>query len=342
MRGPFFTSLVMHLGLIAAAVVGLPHLFEADKMLVPPMVVELVTVEEITKAPEPKRPSEDKRIVKERETAPKDEEPERKAPPPAPEVKQPPQKPEPPKPATKPKQQKLAALPPPEPVPEPRKREPLPPAEPEPVPKPVPERLEPQQAVPRETREPVKVPAPVVEPKQAEVEKKDEFRDVPKPRVRPKRITPPTPKRKRFDPTKIAALLDKNQGKRASDGRNKRKPRARSRSSSAVVRAPKMTRSEIDVMRRQIEDHWSFPAGGRDADNLIVTIKIYLNRDGSLAGLPEIVDRPLSAGDYYRAAAESALRAVRAAAPFSDLPVAKYEHWRKIKLRFNPKELRDG
>ncbi len=102
----------------------------------------------------------------------------------------------------------------------------------------------------------------------------------------------------------------------------------------------RLTISEIDAIRRQIEACWNVPAGLRDAENLIVDIKVVMNPDATVKRA-EIVDRSRVVGEaYYRAAAESALRAVLhpRCSPLR-LPPQKYEQWKTFTLSFNPKEL---
>jgi hypothetical protein len=45
--------------------------------------------------------------------------------------------------------------------------------------------------------------------------------------------------------------------------------------------------------------------------------------------------------EFYRTAAESALRAVRKCVPY-ELPKEKYELWREMELYFDPKEFLTG
>ena len=100
--------------------------------------------------------------------------------------------------------------------------------------------------------------------------------------------------------------------------------------------------SEIDAFRARIEDCWSIPAGARDAANLVVTLRIFLNPDGTLARAPEVTElermnRP--GEEFFRAAAESAIRAVHKCAPYEMLPAAKYKTWQDIKLTFDPRDI---
>ncbi len=81
------------------------------------------------------------------------------------------------------------------------------------------------------------------------------------------------------------------------------------------------------------------PAGAREAGDLLVEIKVMLNRDGSVVRA-DIVDAGRAAGDaFYRAAAESARRAVQICSPFDELPADRYDICQTMTLRFNPKEM---
>ena len=71
----------------------------------------------------------------------------------------------------------------------------------------------------------------------------------------------------------------------------------------------RMTVSELDAIRRQIEACWNLPVGARDAENLVISIAVVMNPDGTVRRA-EIVDRARMARDpIFRAVAESALRA---------------------------------
>ncbi len=99
-----------------------------------------------------------------------------------------------------------------------------------------------------------------------------------------------------------------------------------------------LTMSERDAVRHQIEKCWSFPGGARDAENLVVDIRLRLNADGTVI-TAELVDNARAARDsFFRAAAESARRAVHLCSPLR-LPPKKYEEWKNMVLRFNPREM---
>ena len=233
---------------------------------------------------------------------------------------------------------KPAAAPKPEPRPEP----------PEPVkkvetPPPAP-KLKPAAVVmpmPPAPRKPVRMPK---SPKKlALAEPQEAFRTLPRPRAKPKRP------RQQFNADRIAALLDKDQRKKqtargsiTTKTQAAKPPPSPPSPARTQTRSQPMSMSEIDAIRHQIQQCWSVPAGARDAENLIVRIKVFLNSDGSLAKAPEIIGADQSDDPFYRAAAESARRAVLKCAPLKNLPADKYSRWRELTLTFNPREMLGG
>ncbi len=310
MRNGLIISAILHLGMIVLAVFGLPVLFQPDEPETQPLLVELVTVAEVTTSQAPPEPEPEpepepvKKVEVEKKPPPKPPEPVAAPAPPRPA---PPEvKPAPPAPKPEPKPKELAELPKPAPKPAPRPK-----PKPEPQAKPV------------------------------------DLSKAPKPRTKPVRPE------KRFSADRIAALLDKRQ-------KDKPPPVARAAETAAKAAAPAepqpaprlalstdqpLTMNEIDAIRFQIQQCWSVPAGARDAENLVVRIRIFLKPDGSLARPPEIIDGArmnLPGENFFRVAAESARRAVQKCSPLKNLPVTKYERWREITLTFNPKEMLQG
>lgn len=97
--------------------------------------------------------------------------------------------------------------------------------------------------------------------------------------------------------------------------------------------------SEKDAIRQQIQRNWNIPAGAKDAMNLVVLLNIKLNRDGTVRSV-DVVDRGRYGSDsFYRAAADSAVRAVRKSSPLLGLSQEKYASWEELELNFDPKEM---
>lgn len=108
---------------------------------------------------------------------------------------------------------------------------------------------------------------------------------------------------------------------------------------AANANATELSQNEIDALRAQLMACWNPPVGVADAKDLIVVVRFALNRDGSVAGEPMVINH--DANGLFRVAAESATRAVRRCQPFR-LPAAKYEAWRDVEVKFDPNDLFRG
>jgi outer membrane biosynthesis protein TonB len=99
--------------------------------------------------------------------------------------------------------------------------------------------------------------------------------------------------------------------------------------------------SEKDAIKSQISKCWLVPAGAKDAQNLIIALHVSYEKDGSLINVT-LADASKSRYDsdaFFRAAADSAMRAVRMCTPLHDLPPEKYETWHDMDMTFDPKEM---
>ncbi|HXV24979.1 MAG TPA: energy transducer TonB [Alphaproteobacteria bacterium] len=233
-----------------------------------------------------------------------------------------------------------AEPPPPAPAPPPS---PPPAAEPVPEPEPAPQEV---AALPPEP-EPEPVPLPEPEPKPKPEVKEPE---PPKPVVKPK---PPAPKPKQVakkpeekkpeEPQKLSFLKTVEKLRQTTETA-KAEPQEPQPQPQPVAPPSsvedQLARNELsEMIRRKVEGCWNVPAGAREAEDLLVEIKVVLNRDGSVIRA-DIVDSARATTDtFYRAAAESARRAVQICSPFSELPADRYDIWQTLTLRFNPREL---
>jgi hypothetical protein len=101
-----------------------------------------------------------------------------------------------------------------------------------------------------------------------------------------------------------------------------------------------LTATQIDLIRQTIRKCWHFPSGLKNAEDLVVDIKMELDQEGNVKKA-EIVDRKRMLTDSnYRIAAENAYRAVLDpdCNPLP-LPKDKYEEWKNLELSFNPKDM---
>ncbi len=104
--------------------------------------------------------------------------------------------------------------------------------------------------------------------------------------------------------------------------------------------ASRMTMSEMDAVRQQLNQCWSVLAGARYAENLVVDIKLFMNPDRTVREARIMDQMRYTHDSYFRAAADSALRAVRSPQcnPLK-LPPEKYDLWKEITVRFDPREV---
>jgi len=102
----------------------------------------------------------------------------------------------------------------------------------------------------------------------------------------------------------------------------------------------KMTMREEDALRRQLERCWNFPYGAKEAENLNVEIFMVINPDRTLRDARVVDMSRYNRDTFFRAAADSALRAVRnpLCSPF-ELPPDKYNVWKTTTVNFNPREM---
>lgn len=179
---------------------------------------------------------------------------------------------------------------------------------------------------------------PALEPEKQPVKKTEateEFVNLvaaPRPMPRPeRRQTEKTAPEKSFlDTAAVQALLDKTPDEVAPPVVEK-----------PIAEFEKLSLSEIDAFRAQMKQCWTVPAGAANADDLAVRVSLGLNLDGSLASGPFVVNKGRIGDPYFRAAAESVLRAIRRCQPFQ-MPADKYRSWQKMELNFDPKKMFGG
>jgi hypothetical protein len=82
------------------------------------------------------------------------------------------------------------------------------------------------------------------------------------------------------------------------------------------------------------------PAGAKKAQDLVIEVALLMNPDATVREARVIGDARMRRDPYYRAAAESARRAVLnpKCNPLK-LPLEKYNEWQQITFTFNPKDM---
>ena len=95
----------------------------------------------------------------------------------------------------------------------------------------------------------------------------------------------------------------------------------------------KMTQNELDALRAAVQRCWDIPQGWTDPREVSVTVRFALNRDGTVNGMPVVIEGPAS--QYGQVAADNAVRAILRCGPYQ-LPPQKYDQWSEVQLRFTP------
>lgn len=201
---------------------------------------------------------------------------------------------------------------------------------PKPKPKPV---VEPPK--PKETPKPVEKPKPVETPKPVEKPKPVE---TPKPKDKPKPKEPEESLDKILEEVKNTAQKDQKKEK-PSEAQDTPSDKTIKSTAPHDPTIP-LSQGEKDFIRNQFIKCWNPPIGAANAETLVVVIHAQFLQDGQLTGTPEISSDKSRLGDpTYRAAAESALRAVQQCSPLKDLPPEKYGTWGDLELTFDPKDM---
>ncbi len=244
---------------------------------------------------------------------------------------------------------------------------PPPPTKPAP---PAPPKPEPKVAAAPPPPAPAPPPAPEPEPEVAAVPPppppQPKAKAKPKPKPEPEAAPPPpkpqppaalatvTPRRKPTPPDPFASVL------KTVETLRKRPPEAPAPAKAEppeetfgaqiakALKAPArrfdatrpLTVTEIDLVRQQIAQCWNVPAGAKDAENLVIEIRVAMNPDGTVRSARIGDTARLQSDPFFRAAAESALRAVLnpRCQPLK-LPFEKYAEWKTMTLVFNPREM---
>ena len=147
-------------------------------------------------------------------------------------------------------------------------------------------------------------------------------------------------KKEIFDPTDIAALIDKSKENLAETVKKSNKV---TQSQDESMKLSGLTLSEEDALKAQIFGCWSITLGLPYNENLLVRIKLKLKPDGTIID-SEIIDhaRMNKPGqNFYRVLAESALRAVQLCQPLR-VPTTGYDRWKDLQLNFDAREMLEG
>lgn len=187
-------------------------------------------------------------------------------------------------------------------------------------------------------------PPPRVEPAPAPRPAERAKPQPPRPRAR-EEARPAPPRRTRLDSSIVENLRPQTKAgrPRASrlsrdmvEGATDNPSRGRDTTPPGSTASPAVKSALAAEIVRQLKPHWRAPTGA-DADQLVTIVSARLNRDGSLAGTPQVVSQTgVTASNRAQADLhkERAVRAVQLAAPFN-LPEEFYDEWKLLRPRFD-------
>jgi hypothetical protein len=232
------------------------------------------------------------------------------------------------KPKPKPETTAEKVAPKPEPPVEVAKAAPEPePPKPEPEPEPVKPEAKPEPEPP--PPEPEAVPEP--EPEVA-------VQTPPKPRKRPEFKQAP-PKKKEPKPDQLASIL-RNVERLKEQPEPSQQEQLEAEKPGPVSRQVSVLEQNdmVRAIQQQLFNCWRLDPGAVAAEDMVVEVRVALNPDGSLQRADVVDVARMTRDSYFRSAAENARRAIYKCSPFS-LPPKKYQIWRELTLRFNPREM---
>ncbi|MCK5166193.1 MAG: energy transducer TonB, partial [Rhodospirillaceae bacterium] len=226
--------------------------------------------------------------------------------------------------------------------------------QPKPAEKPTPPPLAPEIAS-KEPPTPPEPEAPAPEPEdvalvpEAQPKPKPKTKQKPKPEDKPKKASPkpkpkPKPKKKPAPPDPFASVLKTLEDLKSAPPVKDQKPKEKEKQPQTFKEqmenaletntqrqdiGPSLTISEIDLVRQQIARCWNLPAGAKDAHEMVVDLRVLMNPDGTVSNAQIENQAQMAMDPFFRAMAESALRAVLnpACSPLK-LPPEKYENWK--------------
>lgn len=188
-------------------------------------------------------------------------------------------------------------------------------------------------------------------------------------KAKPKPVTPPPPDEMALEKTKEEPK-PKEKPQEAAEEKKKEEPKEDSQqftnllknlqdsdpvveddlpeSKTAEAPAPsplasfsqQLTMSELDALRQQLSRCWSIQAGARYAEELVVEVRLIVSPERRVLSATVVDQWRYNQDSYFRAAADSAIRAVNS--PQCETLVLnpdKYDSWKDMIVTFDPREM---
>ena len=227
--------------------------------------------------------------------------------------------------------------PPPKPPQQEQKEPPKPPVKPEPAKAAAPEKAEEKPADDADISDKKKP-----EKKQEKKEDKapEKIKDKPKEKVEKPKDKPAEDPTQQFNSLLKNLSAPKDETPPSPDATDAKEAKPNASTGSKGIVSERLTISQEDALRRQIEQCWNIPVGGVDVDKMSVEVKIEVNPDRTVKDVVVVDQARANSDPFFRSLSESAVRAVRnpRCSPL-ELPPDQYEAWKIINFRFTPKDM---
>ncbi len=202
----------------------------------------------------------------------------------------------------------------------------------------VPDLIEPQEP---EIEENVPEPAPKVAPPDPTIIKKP-----PKPKAKPKPPKRPEPvqeKPKEEDkkPDRdITSLLKSLTPDEPEENSSKNPDMGQGKTSQNGDVSKQMTSSDLAALVRGVQPCWNVNAGGRNAEDLVVRLRVLVNRDRSVRDVIVMDQMRYISDSHFKSAADAAKWALlNPRCSTLNLPPEKYDSWKSFIFVFDPSQM---
>jgi hypothetical protein len=109
---------------------------------------------------------------------------------------------------------------------------------------------------------------------------------------------------------------------------------------AAATTVANLSAGEKEAFKARLRKCWKLPDGLSPAQTTRVVLRVYLQRDGTLASDPILVEA--SASRDGPALVQTATRALKDCAPYGFLPAERYSEWKILDLSFSPRDMAGG
>lgn len=101
-----------------------------------------------------------------------------------------------------------------------------------------------------------------------------------------------------------------------------------------------LSAGEKSAFKAHVKKCWTLPGGMSPTQTTRVVLRLYLQRDGRLAGEPQLIEG--SASKDGPVLLKAAIRTLKECQPYGFLPADKYREWKVLDLSFSPREMAGG